>query len=194
MKPPVWFVDTSSLISLAVDEDLRAVVTAELRPQRCVLLDVVLDELRSVALGRGPAKMLAQRALDQIIWLGAAASTDDLVNLEGVEEIQDSIRGMRSLQHSREHWAEAVAIHIGSRLARTEAVLLSEDCNARIEARRHEIEGCSLHKLLSRMVVRNQLSALDAEGFAKSLELAQRGPQCTADDFVTGSLGRVGRP
>ncbi len=193
-KPPVWFLDTSSLVSMAVDPGLQSTVQEELMPQKCVLLDVVQDELETLARGRGVAKRLSEMALTQLAWLGSQVPTESLVQQLEVSQIQESVRGARPLRHVREHWAEAVAIDIGSRLTSSRAFLLSEDYNARVEAKKREVEPLSLHKLLSQMVIRHQLEALDAERYAKALHQVERGPECSAHEFAAGALGRVGRP
>jgi hypothetical protein len=194
LKPRVWFLDTSSLLSMAVDAAVQETVEAELAAQRCVLLDIVLDELHGLAERQGGAAGLAETALAQLEWLGTPVDTDPLVDISNAEAIQDLVRGGRPLKHAREHWAEAVAIDIGSRLQSVRPTLLSEDYSARIEARRNNVEPLSLHKLLHWMVRGDRLSSLSAEALALLLEKADRGPECTATEFIRGTLGRVGRP
>jgi hypothetical protein len=103
-KPPVWFIDTSALISLAADDGLWQAVQDEIGTQRRVLLDVVFDELERLA-GEGDPniKSLAAAALGQLDWLGAPMDTSDKVRAECVLDIQDALRSGRPLKHAYEH-------------------------------------------------------------------------------------------
>lgn len=194
-KPALWFVDTSSLLSLAVDDDLRQAVQNELVPQRRVLLDIVVDELDRLA-SQGPPgiKDLAVAALGQLDWLGEPVDTGDLVAAERVVEIQDIMRSGRSLRHPAEHWAESVIMAMGERLQQVVPYMLCEDYNARVESLHHNLTPFSTHKLLARMVQDDRLSADTAVDFANALQAAERGKDYSAAEFISGRLGRVGRP
>jgi hypothetical protein len=196
-KPPVWLPDTASLLSMAVDDDLAAVIEGELAPHACALFDVVDDELADLAdLPYGdPRRALARRAQARLGWLGEVVDTSTLSDPKRARKIQNLIRGARPLRHDFEHWAESVIIDIAEHLTMTKPVLLTEDYNARVEATQRGIEALSVHKLLSLMVRGGRLPAADAEIFAECLRKAGRaGHGYTAVEFASGDLGRVGRP
>ncbi|WP_328443407.1 hypothetical protein OG780_44205 [Streptomyces sp. NBC_00386] len=194
-KPAVWFVDTSSLISLAADDGLRKAVQDEIQTQHRVLLDVVCDELERLAdEGRPNIKSLAGAALGQLDWLGTPVDTSDKVDSLRVLEIQDVLRSGRALQHPFEHWAESVIMCMADRLQQTTPYLLSEDYNARVESRHHGCNPFSVHKLLSRMVRARTLLPERAAAFADALMASDRGKDYTAEEFTSGWLGRVGHP
>lgn len=193
-KPSIWFVDTSSLISLAVDEELRSVVKSEVAGERCVLLDVVIDELEILAQPGGAITHFAKAALQQLDWLGEPVPVEGKVDVQGALQIQDVIRGARALKHNWEHWAESVTIDIASRLTLLRPYFLAEDYNARVEAKLRGMQPYSVHKLLGRMVNEGKLSAADAARFAALLQTAGRGAEYTEEDFQKGTLGRVGKP
>ncbi|MFI6347150.1 hypothetical protein [Streptomyces sp. NPDC050560] len=194
-KPSVWFVDTSSLLSLAADGNLRQIVMDELVPHRRVLLDVVVDELTGLA-DHGPpdTRSLAGTALGQADWLGEPVDTGELAPPARVVEIRDIMRGGRSLRHPAEHWAESVIMAVAERLQQVAPYLLCEDYDARVEALHHNITPYSTHKLLARMVQDSSLPADKAAAVAASLEALGRGKDYTAAEFISGRLGRVGRP
>lgn len=194
-RPPVWFIDTSVLLSLAVDDGLRQAVQAEIGTQPRVLLDVVFDELERLASEGAPdIKSLAAAALGQLGWLGTPVDTSDKVAAERVLDIQDVLRSGRPLKHAFEHWAESVIMCLGEQLQQTTAHFLSEDYNARVESCHHGCVPLSVHKLLARMVRARRLTPERAVEFADALMAADRGKDYTAEDFVSGRLGRVGRP
>ncbi|WP_215455089.1 hypothetical protein [Streptomyces sp. ATCC 21386] len=194
-KPALWFVDTSSLLSLAADDNLRQTVQGELVSRRRVLLDVVVDELERLA-SQGPPgiKDLAVAALGQLDWLGEPVDTDELVAAERVVEIQDIMRSGRSLRHPAEHWAESVIMAMAERLQQMDPYMLCEDYNARVESLHHNLTPFSIHKLLARMVQGDRLAADEAVIFADALQAAERGKDYTAAEFISGRLGRVGQP
>jgi hypothetical protein len=87
-----------------------------------------------------------------------------------------------------------VIICLGEQLQLTTAHFLSEDHNARVEARSHGCVPLSVHKLLAHMVQARRLTPERAVEFADALMAADRGKDYTAEEFVSGRLGRVGRP
>lgn len=194
-KAALWFVDTSSLLSLAADDNLRQTVQVELESQRRVLLDVVVDELDSLASQGLPGiKDLAIAALEQLDWLGDPVDTGELVAAERVVEIQDVMRSGRSLRHPAEHWAESVIMAMAERLQQMDPYMLCEDYNARVESLHHNLTPFSTHKLLARMVQGDRLAADTAVTFADALQAAERGKDYIAAEFISGRLGRVGQP
>ncbi|GHF42780.1 hypothetical protein GCM10018790_20790 [Kitasatospora xanthocidica] len=195
-RPELWFLDTSSLMTLAVDEALREAVKGELSWHKRVLLDVVVEELERLAgAGRPDEKALAAAALGQLDWLGAPVPTDNLgIDPLRVVAVQDILRSGRPLKHPGEHWAESVIMTMAEGLTLAAPHLLSEDYNARIESVRHNCAPYSVHKLLARMVQGGRLAADDAESFADAVMAAGRGNDYTAAEFLSGNLGRVGKP
>lgn len=200
VKPDVWLFDTSTLLSLAAVPTMQAAIQAELSSQRCVLFDVVVDELDYLAGRTDKTGLLARRARGQLGWLGAVADTT-IGDVDRALAIQDVIAGTRALAHEWEHWAESVMIDIARRLTQLTPILLSEDHSARVEASQctpageGPIAGYSLHKLMARMVQAGRMAAQDAAAFADQLHQADRARLTyTADDFRTGDLRRVGQP
>jgi hypothetical protein len=200
-KREVWLFDTSTLLSLAGVDDLRAVIQAELSSQPCVLFDVVVDELAYLAGRTDATALLARRAQGQLGWLGAVASTATISDVDRALAIQDVIAGTRALAHDWEHWAESVMIDIARRMTQGTPILLSEDHSARVEASQRTPDGegpiasYSLHKLMARMVRAGRMRAQDAAAFADQLQQAGRARLTyTAQEFSTGNLRRVGQP
>jgi hypothetical protein len=194
-KPVLWIPDTSSLITLAVDDELAAAVQAECGADRRVLLDVVVDELENLAGGRQKVSALAAAALTQLEWLGVPLDTSDKVDTARVQAIQDVIRAGRPLRDPWQHLGEAVALGLAERLQVVTPKLLTEDHDARVEAKNRGVESLSVHKLLSRMVAAGRLTAETAETFASRIHAAGRAAgEYTAAEFRTGRLGRVGKP
>src|SRR5215217_1987303 len=66
----VWFPDTSALVTLAVHQPLQQAVRAVLSAHHRVLVQVVVDELESLAAAGGPVAKWAAIALNQLDWLG----------------------------------------------------------------------------------------------------------------------------
>ncbi|MCW1100099.1 hypothetical protein OJ963_40640 [Streptomyces sp. RS2] len=194
-KPAVWFIDTSALLTLAVDDGLRDVIKVEIEPQHHILLDVVCDELERLA-DEGPpnVKSLAATALGQLDWLGAVLDTNDKVAPGRVQEIQDLVRGGRPLKNPFEHWAESVTMALAERMQSGIPYFLCEDYSARVESRHSGCLPFSVHKLLFHMVRAGRLTADRAVGFADAVMRAGRGSDYTAEEFTSGRLGRVGRP
>ena len=200
LKPEAWLFDTSTLLSLAAVDDLRAAVEAELSAQPCVLFDVVVDELTGLARRTDRTGLLARRARGQLGWLGAVADSS-IGDVDRALAIQNVIAGTRALADPWEHWAESVMIDIARRMTQLTPVLLSEDHSARVEANQCTPDGegpvasYSLHKLMARMVQTGRLPAQDAASLADQLQQAGRAQLTyTAQEFSTGNLRRVGQP
>lgn len=60
----VWFLDTSSLLSMALDEAIEAAILDEIGADRVVTIDIVHDELTHRA-GIPETAGLAKKALDR---------------------------------------------------------------------------------------------------------------------------------
>ena len=195
----VWFVDTSSLISLAACPDLKPVVQTAVGTDAIALLDVVVAELEH----RGRFDGLAAAAQSDLAWLGPPVDSGRYVRSEDARQVQLQVADGRALVDEFEHWAESVTIAMlraalkrGSKLP---TFFLTEDHSARIQA--NKVDTCtplSLHRLLWERVRAGKLDAAEAEGLAAVLHEKGRGPECTAEDFANHSrrrgIGRVGAP
>lgn len=76
---PVWFTDTSALVTLAVHPPLRRALVATLSSHDRVLVDAVVAELEGLAGTSGAVGAWAGTALKQLDWLGTPVPVDDPV-------------------------------------------------------------------------------------------------------------------
>jgi hypothetical protein len=200
-RPVVWFIDTASLISMAIDPRIDAAVKDEMAAGggTMVLIDVVRDELEYRGTQAATAA-LAQGALASIgadwPWLSTA-----WVDLDDVIPIQDDVADGKPLKDDYEHWAESTIILLCRQAhARGNALdvrFLSEDFDARRVANREpNITPLSLHRLFRDRVQRGGMTATEAAELSKLIENAGRGHDMTEDDFLgpLKLLGRAGRP
>ena len=197
-----WFVDTSSLMSMALSPDLRKIVLSSVGKDPALLLDVVVDELTHREDIDGPMS-LAAKALGDLAWLGSPVDTGPYVDNSVVLEIQEQVADGRALKDEYEHWAESVAIAMmratADRGSTTAMMFLTEDHSARVQANKEpHCDPASLYRLMWEHVQNKTLEATEAERLAQLIDKAGRGPDCTAADFThpnrRRSLGRVGRP
>jgi predicted nucleic acid-binding protein len=201
--PRLWFLDTSSLLSMAVDEGIAAVVLEELSNDTVVLIDVVIEELEYRATISSTAA-LAKRALEARLqsWKTLETTDEYPVALAEVLVAQADVADGRALTDDYQHWAEATIIALGRQSAVAGAasikVLFSEDYDARRVASQVPSMGAlSIHKLLHVRVHSQRMSPKQAADLAEKLEQAGRGPNVTAEDFADPSgrlIGRVGKP
>lgn len=197
----IWFPDTASLLSMAVDEAIAEAVLAEVAGDPVMLLDVVVDELEYRRTQPETAH-LARTALNLLPDSWVRVDTDCYVDTEEVEDAQADVADGRPLTDDWQHWAESTIIAMGRSAAKTSAtsvkVLLSEDYDARrVASLVPNMTGMSIHGLLHARVHANRFSAGDAAALADLLHKAARGPEVSAEDFAdrTGRrLGRVGHP
>lgn len=197
----IWFPDTASLLSMAVDEAIIAAMLAAIRDDTILILDVVLDELayraKSAETGQLAKKALGARPEDWIV-----VDTSRYVRLEDVLDAQRDVADGRALTDERQHWAESTVIAMGRRSAEdgyaSVKVLLSEDYDARrVASSVPNMTGVSVHGLLHARVHAEKMTPGSAADLAKLLQDAERGPEVTAEDFADPSgraLGRVGVP
>lgn len=203
--PParVWLVDTASVLSMAVDEDIADVVLQEIGNDSVVIIDMVVDELKHRATIPATAT-LAKKALSVVpaSWIKLETTDEYPVLLQEVLDAQYDVADGRALTNDDQHWAESTIIAMGRRSAAIGStsikVLLSEDFDARrVASQVPNMEAVSIHKLLHSLVHRNELSAEQAAKLAAKLEEAGRGPQMTEEDFADPSgrlMGRVIKP
>ncbi len=202
LPPRIWFLDTASLLSMAVDDAIVASVLEEIGDDLVVIIDVVTEELRYRATVDDTAA-LANNALANKKPTWVDMDTDELVPLQDVLDAQEDVADGRILKDEYQHWAESTIIAMARQSAVAGSasikVLLSEDFDARRVA--NTVPGMtatSIHGLLhQRIHFGKTISPDTAAELAQKLREARRGPVVTVEDFADPSgrgLGRVGKP
>lgn len=198
----IWFLDTASLLSMAVDPAIAAVVLEEIGDDPVMIIDIVSDELHYRATVDDTAE-LANTALATRPSRWIDVDTAQYVSLDEVLDAQWDVADGRELKGDRQHWAESTIIAMGRQSAAkgytSIKVLLSEDYDARrVASSVPNMTGMSIHGLLHhRIHMRKTMTTERAAELAKMLERAGRNHEVTAEDFAdpTGRLlGRVGQP
>lgn len=198
----IWFLDTASLLSMAVDPAIAAVVLEEVGDDPVMIIDVVTDELQYRATVDDTAE-LAKTALATKPSGWIDVDTAQYLRLDDVLDAQWDVADGRELKDDRQHWAESTIIAMGRQSAAkgytSIKVLLSEDYDARrVASSVPNMTGISIHGLLHyRIHIRKTMTTERAAELAKMLEDADRGHEVTGEDFAdpTGRLlGRVGQP
>lgn len=197
----IWFVDTASLLSMAVDPAIADVVLAEIGQDPVLVIDVVKDEL-TYRQTRPETASLAATALATMPDTWIAVDTERFVALDDVLDAQEDVADGRPLKDERRHWAESTIIAMGRKAAAdgtsSVKVLLSEDFDARrVAAGVPYMTGVSIHGLLHALVKDDEMTAARAAELAALMKKAGRAEEVTEEDFAdpTGRrLGRVGRP
>jgi hypothetical protein len=197
----VWFLDTSSLLSMAVDEGIEAAILDEIGDDPVVIIDIVDDELTRRAAAPGTAG-LAKTALSSFRPQWTVMDTSRYITIEEVQLAQADVADGRTLTDDMQHWAESTIIALARRSATAGftsiKMLLSEDYDARrVACTVPFTQGVSIHSLFHVRVQRNDMTAEAAAGLGEILHAAGRGPAVTVSDFAdpTGRrLGRVARP
>lgn len=197
----VWFLDTSSLLSMALHEEIEAAILDEIGDGRIMIIDIVHDELiRRASVSETAA--LAKNALNRLQSHWTIMDTERYLSLEEVQLAQEDVADGRTLTDDMQHWAESTVIALARRSAAAGftslKMLLSEDYDARrVACTVLHTRGVSIHTLLHERVQRNRMTADAAAALGAILQAAGRGPAATASDFAdpTGrGLGRVARP
>lgn len=195
----MWFIDTSSLMSIAVSPDLKAVVQTAIGTDAIALLEVVVDELDY----RSSFDGLAAAAYGDLSWLGPEVDSSRFVEVDAIEKIQIQVADGRFLKDPYEHWGESVtiamlhaAVHRGSTQP---TVFLTEDHSARVQA--NKVATCtpmSVHRLMWERVQAGKLTDSEAARLAGLLQKHDRGQEYTAADFANPNrrrgIRRVGEP
>ena len=182
---------------MAVHPPLRNAVAATLSSHRRVLVTAVVEELKGLATISGPVGAWAGAALGQLDWLGKPVRLDAPADLELAVELQERIAAGRPLKHPLEHFGEAAIIALGHRVQRRlhlRPAILSDDYDARVAAKNHDVEPLSVHKLMHLMIRQGKVTAAQATGFADALQKAGRAQDYTTAELTSGRLGRVGEP
>jgi hypothetical protein len=112
----VWFLDTSSLLPMALDEEIEAAILDEIGADRVVIIDIVHDELTHRA-GIPETAGLAKKALDRIRPHWTVMDTRRYVSLEEVQLAQEDVADGRTLTDDMQHWAESTIIALARRSA-----------------------------------------------------------------------------
>ena len=195
--PRIWFVDTSSLVTMAVHSALATAVTDYIEQENVVLLKAVWGELRGL---KGdappPTSTWAGMALTQSGWLGPAVNLPE----KGVEvalDIQEELAAAGGLDRNDEHWGESAIIAMGTMLRSADGFILTEDYEARIAAKRHGMGSMSLTRLLHHMTLDEVRTPAEVSGYTHALVAAKRWtrrPALSEADFTAGRLGSHGRP
>lgn len=197
----VWFLDTSSLLSMAVSEEIESAILDEIGYDPVVIIDIVHDELTRRA-GVPETAGLAKNALDRLQPHWTVMDTRRYVSLKDVQLAQEDVADGRTLTDDMQHWAESTIIALARRSATAGftsiKLLLSEDYEARrVACIVPHTRGVSIHALLHERVQRKRMTAEAAAALGAILHAAGRGPAVTVSDFTdpTGrGLGRVARP
>lgn len=193
-KLQVWFPDTSALVTLAVHPPLHRAVAATLSARNLVLVEAVVAELEGLAGTTGTVAAWAGAALGQLDWMGPPVRLDDPVGTQLAVELQELIAGGRLLLHDMQHFGEAAIISLASRAKKLQPLMLSDDYDARVAARNHNVEPFSVHKLLHLMIRQGRITATQSASYADALHSAGRAQDYTEAELRSGRLGRVGQP
>jgi hypothetical protein len=169
-------------------------VAATLSAGNLVLVEAVVAELEGLAKTIGDVAGWAGAALGQLDWLGAPVRLDDPAGTRLAVELQEVIAGGRPLLHDMQHFGEAAIIALASRARTLRPLVLSDDYDARVAARNHNVEPFSVHKLLHLMIRQGKVTDVQAAGYADTLHSAGRAQDYTAAELHSGRLGRVGQP
>jgi hypothetical protein len=199
--PRVWFMDTSSLLTMAVHPDIEAAILAEMIDDRVVVIDIVADELAGCA-KQSTTQLLATNALARMPAAWTPLETTKFVQLADVKRIQTDVADGRVLSDDHQHWAESVIIALCERSVKNQSsqqkMFLSEDYDARRVANTVAmLTALSIHRALYERVKGGRMTAADAAHLCAIVYQAQRGPEITADDFtkpISKGLKRVGMP
>lgn len=190
----VWFLDTSALVTLAVHPPLQHAVQVILSRHSRLLVNAVVVELEGLAATQSSVAVWAKTALGQLDWLGDPVRLDDPEGTDLAVAIQEELAAGRSLKHNAEHFGEAAIIALASRARLLHPIMLSDDYNARIAAKAHNVTPLSVHKLLHLMIRQKKLTAAKATEFTDALCSAGRAQDYTMVELESGALGRVGQP
>lgn len=195
--PRLWLVDTSSLVTMAAHAALRDSVISYLDAEHGALPQAVVGELRGLQRAPVPTSTWARAALTQLDWLGTPARLVEGPLLDTALAIQQEMALSAPLERDDQHWGESAIIAIGKHLSRVDAIMLSEDYDARLGARRHDLGAMSLTRLMHHMTLDGFRTPMQVSGYTTALVRAERWtrqPALSADDFVAGRLGKQGRP
>lgn len=200
-KARVWFIDTSTLLSMAVDRAVETAVFLAIGVDPVRIIDVVHGELTYRATRPETRKL----ALTAIARLPEHWSTIDTQTLDedAVGDAQDDVADGRSLRDGYEHWAEATIITLARQAVSRGHVLeihfVTEDYDARrVAATVPGMHPKSIHRLLHELVQADLMTAWDAQTVSDLLHGSARShTSTTPEDFTNPSrkgLGRAGRP
>lgn len=207
---PVWFIDTSSLLSMAVHPDVKATVLKAIGAEPVLVTDAEIDELDF----RKRQPESSDWATTALSWIAPECSPGwrvvkalENVTEEEINLVQCDIAERQVEVGSYEHRAEAVVIVMADRahqrsLARgtpgPSIKFVCEDFRARqVAVKVPGIQAKSITRLFRDQVQRGHLSAEDAAATHLFLQENGRGPDVTAAEFADKRLkplGRAGQP
>lgn len=197
----VWFIDTSTLLSMAANTAIEAVVLVAIGEDPVRIVDVVHEELTYRA-SRPETTALAKTALTRLPANWLVMRTDFLDEYD-IAEAQDDVADGRRLKDDYEHWAEATIITLArkavSRGSALDIQFMTEDYEARrVASTVRGMQPKSIHRLLHEQVQAKSIAALDAQVISDLLLRSGRSlTTTTVNDFAGPSrkgLGRAGRP
>lgn len=99
----IWFLDTSSLLSMALDEEIEAAVLDEIGNDPVMIIDIVRDELTRRAAVPG-TDGLAKAALNCLQSRWTVMDTARFVKLEDIRLAQEDVADGRTLSDDMQHW------------------------------------------------------------------------------------------
>ena len=207
---PVWFIDTSSLLSMAVHPDVEACVLKAIGVEPVLIVDVAHDEL-----------FFRQQEAETSAWATIALSWIDPQRVYGwkivdsmsavtereINDVQCEIADRPIEVGSNEHRAEAAVIALAIR-AHKRAVsrgttgpaitFLCEDFDARrVASKVANTRAKSITRLLRDQVHEGDLGGSEAEAIHLHLHNCGRAPDVTGAEFeaqLLKPLGRAGQP
>ncbi len=200
-QPRVWFIDTSTLLSMAADQAIENVVLTAIGLDHVRIVDVVERELVYRAT-RPETKRLAQTAIAQMPSTWRTMDTYFLDEGE-IAEAQDDVADGRLLKDDYEHWAEATIITLARKAVSRGNVLDIQFMTEDFEARRVActvpgVQAQSIHRLLYERVQARLMPAHDAQTISGLLYDSGRSrTSTTVEDFTRPNrkgLGRAGQP
>ena len=200
-QPRVWFVDTSTLLSMAADPASKNAVSSAIGLDHVRIVDVVHRELAYRAT-RPETRRLAQTATAHMPSTWRTMDTYFLTENE-IAEAQDDVADGRTLKDEYEHWAEATIITLARQAVSRGNVLDIQFMTEDFEARRVAftipgVQPKSIHRLLYERVQSRLMAADDAQTISGLLYRSGRSrTSTTVDDFILPNrkgLGRAGQP
>lgn len=210
-QPRVWFLDTSSLLSMAVHPGIEGAILEAIGPDLVVIVDVVVTEVAY----RRTQPETASWATTASRWLAALSERPswrvmpvlDMTTEEEINAAQIDIAERPVEVGSDLHRGEAAVVALVRQAHRRAAergaellriVYLAEDFRARqVAACVPGVTAKSVTRVIRDLVRFSGLSPESAERTHAPLAECRRAPSVTAEEFGSTSLrplGRAGQP
>lgn len=188
IAPPQLVVfDTSTLVSLAVDDSIQLSAETILH-DRATTAIIVREELKNLRSDREVGD-LATRALAAINWLGTLITIDDDQEMAEIERVRTLIAAGHPLRHPGEHMGESALIVASKRLG---TAIIMEDRSARMIAKSEGVVTVSLHRALHHWIADGSMTAVEAKAIADLLQGRGRGQDYTVEELTIGGRKRMG--